>query len=52
MPDITTGIIHIETDCTPAKSNADVLIDTSKPPTDGNDLSAGTQSISSVPKSN
>ncbi len=22
MPDITTGIIHIEIDCTPAKSNA------------------------------
>ena len=22
MPVITTGIIHIETDCTPAKSNA------------------------------
>ena len=31
-PAITTGIIHIDTDCTPAKSNADWSIGIEIPP--------------------
>ncbi len=33
MPAITTGIIHIEIDCAPAKSNADLSIEIDIPPT-------------------
>ena len=46
MPASITGIIHIEIDCTPAKSNADVSIGTLKPPITGNDLNTGTHSAS------
>ena len=35
MPAITTGIIHIDTLCAPAKSNAVLSIGTDAPPTDG-----------------
>ena len=35
MPAITTGIIHIEIDCAPAKINAVLSIGTNVPPTSG-----------------
>jgi len=53
IPAITTGIIHIEIDCTPAKSNAVVLIGISEPSTVGKVKSnaMGTGNVRPVTKS-